>query len=135
MFYAPFGFGAIYGVIPLLFLAVFILIASIVVKGVAQWSKNNNSPRLTVACVIVDKRTETTMHQTPVAGDASGANGFQTMTDTIHHVTFQVESGDRIEFTVSGSEYVRLSEGTQGKLTFQGTRYLGFEEKQGDYDQ
>lgn len=133
MFYSPFGFGAIYGVIPLLFLAVFILIASIVVKGVAQWSKNNNSPRLTVACVIVDKRTETTMHQTPVAGDASGVHGYHMVTDTSHFVTFQVESGDRIEFAVSGGEYGQLAEGDQGKLTFQGTRYLGFEQKQGEY--
>ena len=132
MFYSPFGFGALFGAIPLLFLAVFILIASIVVKNVAQWSKNNNSPRLTVECVVVDKRTETTTQQTPVAGDASGVHGFQTITDTVRYVTFQVESGDRIEFTVSGSEYAQLAEGEQGKLTFQGTRYLGFERKQGD---
>ena len=133
MLYSPFGFGAIYGVIPLLFLAVFILIASIVVKGAAQWSKNNNSPRLTVECVVVDRRTETTAQQMPIAGDASGAHGFHTRTDTAHYVTFQVESGDRIEFAVSGSEYARLADGAQGKLTFQGTRYLDFEEKQGDY--
>ena len=133
MFYSPFGFGALFGAIPLFALAVFILIASVVVKGVAQWSKNNNSPRLTVACVIVDKHTETTTQQMPVAGDASGAHGYHMMTDTTHFVTFQVESGDKIEFTVSGSEYAQLAEGEQGKLTFQGTRYLGFERKQGEY--
>ena len=124
---------SLFGIFPLLFLAVFILIASIVVKGVAQWSKNNNSPRLAVTCVVVDKRTETMMHQMPVAGDASGAHGYHTTTDTTHFVTFQVESGDKIEFTVSGSEYAQLAEGEQGKLTFQGTRYLGFERKQGEY--
>ena len=133
MFYYPFGFGVMSGIFPLLALAVFILIASVVVKSVAQWSKNNNSPRLTVACVIVDKRTETTTQQMPVGGDASGALGFHTTTDTAHFVTFQVESGDKIEFTVSGSEYAQLAEGEQGKLTFQGTRYLGFERKQGEY--
>ena len=133
MFYSPLGFGAMSSVFPLLALAVFILIASIVVKGAAQWSKNNNSPRLTVECVVVDKRTETITQQMPVAGDASGAHGYHMTTDITHFVTFQVESGDRIEFTVSGSEYGRLSEGDQGKLTFQGTRYLGFEQKQGEY--
>ena len=133
MFYSPFGFGVMSGVFPLLALAVFILFAVILVKGVAQWSKNNNSPRLTVACVIVDKRTETTTQQRPVAGDASGALGYHTTTDTAHFVTFQVESGDKIEFTVSGSEYAQLAEGEQGKLTFQGTRYLGFEKTQGEY--
>ena len=126
---------SLFGIFPLLFLAVFILIASIIVKGVAQWSKNNNSPRLTVACVIVDKRTETTMQQMPVAGDASGAHGFHTTTDTTYYVTFQVESGDRIELRVSGREYGQLAEGDQGKMTFQGTRYLGFERKQGEYNE
>ena len=133
MFYSPFGFGVMSGIFPLLALAIFILFAVTLVKGAAQWSKNNNSPRLTVACVIVDKRTETTTHQTPVAGDASGALGYHTTTNTTHFVTFQVESGDKIEFTVSGSEYAQLAEGEQGKLTFQGTRYLGFERKQGEY--
>ena len=46
---------------------------------------------------------------------------------TTYYVTFQVESGDRMEFTVEGSEYGMLIEGDHGKLTFQGTRYLGFE--------
>ena len=126
---------SLFGIFPLLFLAVFILIASIIVKGVAQWSRNNNSPRLTVACVIVDKRTETTMQQMPVAGDASGVHGFHTTTDTTYYVTFQVESGDRIELRVSGREYGQLAEGDQGKMTFQGTRYLGFERKQGEYNE
>ena len=135
MFYSPFGFGALFGAIPLLVLAIFILFAVALVKGAAQWSKNNNSPRLTVACVIVDKRTEATIQQMPVAGDASGVQGFHTTTDTTYYVTFQVESGDRIELRVSGREYGQLAEGDQGKMTFQGTRYLGFERKQGEYNE
>ena len=43
------------------------------------------------------------------------------------YVTFQVESGDRMEFCVPGKEYGMLAEGDTGKLMFQGTRYLGFE--------
>jgi len=42
-------------------------------------------------------------------------------------VTFLVESGDRIELCVSGTEYGMLVEGDTGRLTFQGTRYLSFE--------
>ena len=48
-------------------------------------------------------------------------------TSTTYYATFQVESGDRMEFSVSGAEYGMLAEGDQGSLTFQGTRYLGFE--------
>lgn len=32
-----------------------------------------------------------------------------------------------MEFSVSGSEYGMLVEGDQGKLSFQGTRYLSFQ--------
>ena len=48
-------------------------------------------------------------------------------TFTTYYVTFQVESGDRMELTVSGSDYGMLVEGDIGKLNFQGTRYLGFQ--------
>ena len=43
------------------------------------------------------------------------------------YATFQVESGDRMELSMTGTEYGLLAEGDRGKLTFQGTRYLGFE--------
>jgi hypothetical protein len=34
-----------------------------------------------------------------------------------------------MELQVDGSEYGMLVEGDQGRLTFQGTRYLGFERR------
>ena len=48
-------------------------------------------------------------------------------TSTSYYVTFQFESGDRSEFSLSGSQYGMLAENDTGMLTFQGTRYLGFE--------
>ena len=48
-------------------------------------------------------------------------------TSTSYYVTFEVESGDRMEFLMAGHEYGLLMEGDKGKLSFQGTRYLGFE--------
>ncbi|QHT61986.1 DUF2500 domain-containing protein [Paenibacillus lycopersici] len=45
----------------------------------------------------------------------------------IHYITFEVESGDRMEFQVTGEESGMLVEGDQGKLTFRGTRYKGFQ--------
>jgi hypothetical protein len=38
-----------------------------------------------------------------------------------------VESGDRMEFEVPDTEFGMLAEGDTGKLSFRGTRYLGFE--------
>ena len=103
--------------------AFFALFMFAVVSIVRQWMQNNNSPRLTVEALVVSKRTYTT--QQPMAGDPTGAHGYHTTTDCV--VTFQVESGDQLKFSVSGGEYRMLAEGDRGRLTFQGTRYLGFE--------
>ena len=95
------------------------------VKGIAQWNQNNHSPRLTVPAVIVAKRTNVIRHH---HGGAGGHHHHHTSTS--YYVTFQFGGGDRMELLVSGSEYGMLMEGDQGDLSFQGTRYLGFERKQ-----
>lgn len=94
------------------------------VKGIAQWNQNNHSPRLTVPAVIVAKRTNVIRHH---HGGAGGHHHHHTSTS--YYVTFQFGGGDRMELLVSGSEYGMLMEGDQGDLSFQGTRYLGFERK------
>ena len=92
------------------------------VKGITQWNKNNHSPRLTVDATAVAKRTQVSHnHHT----DGNGVTHMNTSTS--YYVTFQVESGDRIEFHVKSFDYAMLVEGDYGKLSFQGTRYLGFE--------
>lgn len=110
----------------LMFMVIFVLVIGVfifnIVRGVGQWDKNNNSPRLNVSAVIVSKRTNVSVHH---HGD--GMNGVHNTSSTTYYVTFQVESGDRMELRVNGSEYGMLVEGDRGKLSFQGTRYLGFE--------
>ena len=73
--------------------------------------RNNRQPKLQVSATVVTKRT----------------SNHTKATDRHYFVTFQVESGDRIELEMDGSEYGMLAEGDFGKLLFQGTRYLGFE--------
>ena len=90
---------------PVIFILIFIMIIFTLAKGISTWHKNNNSPRLTVSARIVAKRQNTTYHNQPNAGDTSGAHGYHTTSSTTYYVTFQVESGDRIEMSVSGSEY------------------------------
>lgn len=115
----------------IIFLIIFIIAAGSIIfsliQGIATWNKNNQSPRLTVSSTVVAKRENITHYQHTNAGDVSGADGFHTTTSTTYYVTFQVESGDRMEFCVSGTEYGMLVEGDTGRLTFQGTRYLSFE--------
>ena len=121
-----FGFGMGFDMFGIMFTIVFVLVIGTfivtAIKGIGQWNKNNNSPRLTVPATVVSKRTNVTRHH------HGGANGHHHHhTSTTYYVTFQVESGDRMELHVAGHEYGMLVEGDNGSLTFQGTRYLGFE--------
>lgn len=120
-------------VLGIIFFIVFVFVVGIFItvmrNGISTWNKNNNSPCLTVTARIVSKRTEVSHHDHANAGDPTGAHGYSTTFSTRHYVTFQVDSGERMEFSVAGSEYGMLSEGDTGKLSFQGTRYLSFERR------
>ena len=120
------GFGFGFGMFQIMFFIVFGLAISTVlislVKGVREWNKNNHSPRLTVPATVVTKRTDVTRRR---SGGTNGHHHYHTSTN--YHVTFEVESGDRMELHLAGPEYGLLVEGDKGKLSFQGTRYLGFE--------
>ena len=120
-----FGFGfSIFGIIwVVMFLLVFGIILFALITGIRQWNKNNHSPRLTVPATVVSKRTNVSHHH---HNHGTGHVGHSS-TSTSYYVTFQVESGDRMELHVAGQEYGLLIEGDRGSLTFQGTRYLGFE--------
>lgn len=102
------------------FFLIFAVIIAVFIKGIAQWNRNNNSPRLTVEATVVAKRTSVSHHHT--AGP-----DMHMSCSTTYYATFQVESGDRMELCLSGREYGELAEGDKGRLSFQGTRYLGFE--------
>ena len=120
------GFGFGFGMFQIMFFIVFGLAISTVlislIKGVKEWNKNNHSPRLTVPATVVTKRTDITRRR---SGGTNGHHHYHTSTN--YYVTFEVESGDRMELHLSGPEYGLLVEGDKGKLSFQGTRYLGFE--------
>lgn len=106
----------------LMFFLVFGMIIFTFIKGIGEWNKNNHSPRLTVDATVVTKRNQVSHHH------HHSSNGvMHTTHSTAYYVTFQVESGDRMELKVNGREYGMLVEGDRGKLTFQGTRYIGFE--------
>lgn len=102
------------------FFAVFGVIVMQLFQGMRQWNKNNHSPRLTVPATVVSKRTNVSRHHN------AGSNAMS-HTSTTYYATFQVESGDRMELAMKGYEYGLIVEGDRGNLTFQGTRFLGFE--------
>ena len=92
---------------------VLVIFGIVLFRGISQWNRNNNSPRLTVSVTVVAKRTHVRHYD-----DGSV---------THYYATFQFESGDRLELHVPSSQFGYLVEGDRGNLTFQGTRFLGFE--------
>lgn len=112
-----FDFG---GTVLPIFLAVLIgILALSAGRGFLQWSRNNKSPVLTVSARIVGKRTEVTQR---LQEDPQ-----ESRTVTAYYVTFELEDGARKEFRVGGGEYGVCAEGDSGQLTYQGTRYRGFQ--------
>ncbi|MDE5053323.1 DUF2500 domain-containing protein [Niallia taxi] len=114
-----FQFGPIF--IGIIFIFVIGSILFTIFKGIGQWHKNEQSPRLSVPAIIKAKRTDVSR------GSNNDNNSLSSSTYTTYYVTFEFESGDRTEFHVSGKEYGLLSENDTGILNFQGTRFLGFE--------
>ena len=107
------------------FVFVFGMIIVQAMQGIGQWRRNNASPILTVDAKVSSKRTDVSYHH---HHDAA-INHVHHTSHTTYYATFEVPSGDRMEFVVSGPEYGILSEQDVGKLTFQGTRYLKFERR------
>jgi len=125
------GFGvsfAFHGIIMLvmavfsvfMFALVLGIIIFVLVRHAKRERQNDRSPRLSVPAAVVAKRTEISRRQ--------HMNDYAMYVSmTIHYATFQVESGDRMEFQLTGEEYGWLVEGDRGTLHFQGTRFLGFD--------
>ncbi|MEH7072716.1 DUF2500 domain-containing protein [Neobacillus drentensis] len=107
-------FDIMFTIFPIFFIVVAGIILFTFIKGIKTWSNNNKQPRLNVNAFVVSKRTE-------VSGGGNDSHS-----RTWYYVTFQFESGDRMEFGVNGQEYGLLAEGDNGELSFQGTRYHGF---------
>lgn len=117
--FSPFN-SFMFSIVPIMITTIFIIgIVMIIIRvvgGVNQWKKNNDAPVLSVDAVVVAKRTNVNHHH----------HNNMSSSSTTYYVTFEVESGDRMELSVQGSEYGMLVEQDKGKLTFQGTRYLEF---------
>lgn len=123
----PPGFGSMMSTLfPSLFFLVFFLMIGVVLfiifQNVRQWNHNNKQPVLTVDAVVVTKRTQVSRRS-----NRHGNGHMHTNSSTYYYVTFEVESGDRMELSVNGNDFGMLAERDFGRLRFQGTRYLGFE--------
>lgn len=108
------GFELVFSIMFILFV---VLLCGSLIYHFSMWIKNNNSPRIVAYAKIVAKSVKYSRHSNKKFSD-----GYST-----YFITFEFESRDRLELKVDSHEYGLLAEGDCGKLSFQGTRYLGFE--------
>ena len=95
-------------VVPIIILAGFgCIVFTIIKRGKAV----KTAPLLCVPARVVTKRTD-------VWGDRAYTN---------YYVTFEFESGDRTELSLTGEQFGMLAEGDIGRLTFKGPQFLSFE--------
>ena len=137
MGFSPFGGDIMFSIVPVIvvwgFILVFGLIVFELIQGGREWSKNNNSPVLAVAAKVVAKRMAVSRHNHHTHHHNPHHPGHNmamnhTSLPTTYFAAFEVESGDRLELKVPDKECGMLVESDTGRLTFQGTRYKGFEQ-------
>jgi hypothetical protein len=86
----------------------------VITKGVSTWTSNNAAQLVQANCKVVDKRTEVWGG----SGDSSAS--------TNYYITFEFEDGSRVELPVRSNQFGLIAAGDQGELTYQGTRFKGF---------
>lgn len=110
----------LFNIIPIIVITMFIVIFCIFiyqfVYAIKTKVKNDNSPLLKVPANVVDKRANTYHHN----------NSNMHSTSTNYYVTFEFESGDRLELRVNDNEFGYIVVGDYGDLEFQGTRFVSF---------
>lgn len=88
-----------------------------VFESVAQQIEaDNRAPQLQAAARVLSRRQS--FHHSSVGTHH---------VSTSYYITFELESGERMELRLSGSEYGMLVEGDCGRLTYQGSRFVRFE--------
>ena len=129
-----FGFDWMFTLVPIFIGVIFVIMLISIISGLSRNAKrerkNDQSPRVTADVKVVSKRMEVggNRNNRRMGADGMMENGYS-YSYSDYFVTFEFDSGDRLELPVDGSDYGLLVEGDQGKLSFQGTRYLGFERK------
>lgn len=100
-----------------------IVIAAIFHYGrkILRWSDNNHSEKTTQQALIVKKNEKEQIFR----NHSSGGMGIP-VTSTRYYVTFMLNDKKQ-RFEVPMVDYIKVKEGDEGTLTFQGTRFVSFE--------
>ena len=93
-------------------------------RGLYIWNKNNHSPRVTEEAEVYTKRQD---FSTFTNRSRNTQFGSYRSIRVRYFVVFQTKNSGAVKLKVSSDDFDMLREGEKGLLTFQGTRFLGFE--------
>lgn len=114
-------FSIMFVLFPFLFFIAFIVIFIRIVKSLSHWSTSTRQPTLNVNARVVGKREDYRRF-------SKGSRNHPLDTGrTLYFVTFEFDSGDRLELQVKGEEYGLMYEGDEGILVFQGIIFHSFD--------
>lgn len=108
---------------------IFILLVAVLLFGGAIWQgvrkwrvsrANDASPIQQGIAKVVGVRTNT------IADPPDMNPKVQTNPVITRFVTFELETGERLELPVTPEQQAQFKEGDRGTLKYQGTRFLGF---------
>lgn len=111
--------------LPIFFFVILGIIVISVAGSLKKHFMNYRRPVQSVQTTVVSKRTEVLLRHMP--------DSAENRSESKYYITFEVESGDRLEFPVEGKDYGQYAEGDEGLLTFQGKRFRGFERQSRNY--
>lgn len=102
----------LFGIFFVFFIATFAFVFyNIISTTVKQKRINATSPTLTVDARAISKRV-----------NVRGKHSY-----TSYYITFEFESGDRLELHVPAESYGYIIEGDRGRLTFKGNEFVSFD--------
>jgi Protein of unknown function (DUF2500) len=108
--------GTILGIGLVLYLYMTFMMIKFGLENLAQWQSNNSKPVLSVDVQVLKIRIEN-------RGSVSSWSGHYT--ESFYYCTFKDKRGYRYSYQIS--KYSQLTEGDLGMLTYQGSRYHGFQ--------
>ena len=96
----------------------FIILAIVIINGIRQYVKNENSPVISTKAQLINRKKDvsTTMD----------ANNVMHHNETFK-LEFKLDTGSEVKFVVNRRIFYELEEFEWGILTFQGTRFLRFQ--------
>lgn len=104
------GFDIMFSIVPIFIGIVFIFVFGTLIFRAINYGAQKSKPEQTSGAQVLSKRQH-------VWGEHSHTN---------YYATFELDNGERVEYLIPDKQIGFLVEGDVGRLTYQGTLFVGF---------